>query len=96
MAAIKEVTVKYDQTVMDIAIQEYGKVEAVRWIVDDNADIYSAVDIIRAGEKLLLRDDVMHEPVRNELRQHEIVTGSIDSRPEGIGYWRLENDFIIQ
>lgn len=96
MASFKDVIVKHNQSLYDISIQEFGSVEGVFWLLEDNETLYSPVDIIEAGDVLKIRDDAMHVPIKEELKHFEIVSGGVDTRPEGIGFWRIQEDFIVQ
>jgi hypothetical protein len=96
MAIIKTIEVEHNQSLFDIAIQEYGSVEAVEWLVEDNDWIYSVVDIIEAGDMLKIRNEVVHTPIRDELIHYELVSGGVETHPEGVGFWRIEKDFIVQ
>lgn len=96
MAIIKTIEVKYNQSLFDIAIQEYGGLDGAEWLVEDNNWLYSVLDIIEAGDKLKIRNEVVNTPMRDELRDYELISGGVETRPEGVGFWRVQKDFIVQ
>lgn len=88
------IEVKHNQTLMDIALQEYGDVQGVFWLVDDNKELYGIVDTIEGGQELLIREEPMNVVMRDFLSSHVVATRD-QSTGEGIGFWRMENEFII-
>lgn len=93
---MKKIVVKNKQSLFDIAIQEYGNVEAVFWIIEDNDWIHSPVDIIEAGDELNIREQSMNFTTKEYLKNYEVVSGGKSTHPEGVGFWRVEKDFIVQ
>ena len=62
---MKRITVKTGQTAFDIALQEYGHVQAVLWLSEDNE--LDALEVT-PGQQLLIRDEVMDRDVVNFFR----------------------------
>ncbi len=93
---MNKIVAKHKQSLFDIAIEQYGSMEAVEWLVEDNESLNSIIDTVYAGDVFLIRDAVMNKPVQKELEYHEVVSGGIETHPEGVGFWGIERDFIIQ
>jgi hypothetical protein len=53
---MRKYTVQYGQTMLDIAVQEYGHVDGVFLLIKDNPN-YSITDVPVPGEELLIRDE---------------------------------------
>jgi hypothetical protein len=83
-----------DQTLLDVAVQEYGNSEGVFWLVEDNPNLNGITDNIFKGDELLLRDKKINKNMVNFLSEYSIATAK-DARGEGIGYWIVGNDFIV-
>lgn len=91
----------YGQTSLDMAIQELDDVERLFEIAIDN-DI-SITDDLVPGTQLLVGDP--DKSVRNIVQLFSDPANApasadeeqlVNSRLEGIGYWKIENDFIVQ
>lgn len=54
----KTVIVKQGQTMFDIAIQEYGSVEAIGMLMEDNPQIVELTAIDLGGTKVLVRQPI--------------------------------------
>ncbi len=85
---------KHNQTIADIALQEYGDVEGVFFIVEDNPTLLGITDNLHPGEEIQIRDVRINGPMKEYLSQNVIATAE-KARGEGIGYWKIENDFIV-
>ncbi len=92
MQAIK---VKKDQSLADIALQEYGHVEGVFLLVEDNPQLIGITDNVFAGDELLVRAENINSPMKIYLTDYDIATVK-GGRGEGIGYWNIKKDFIIE
>lgn len=97
---MKVVTVLYGQTLIDIAIQELGDAARVFEIAELN-DI-SLTDDLEAGSTLLVPDwekskrsivQLFTDPANAPASAD---TDSLSNKNEGIDYWVLENDFVVQ
>ena len=87
-----------NQTVMDLAIQLYGSIEKVLWLIQDNPTKIDALDAeLPPGELINVRDDIGSSIVANELKKQNIkvATGDTATHSGGIGYWGIEENFII-
>lgn len=87
------IQVKRNQTLFDIALEQYGNVEAVVWLVEDN-QLNGVTDNIWEGQELKLRAAVMNQRMVNYLKKYTVATreGVI---AEGIGFWEIERDFVV-
>lgn len=97
---MKVVKILLGQTICDLAVQELGDAERSMEIADLNG--LSLTDDLAALNTLLVPDydsakvnivslfsDLANAPACAD------VSGGVNSIPEGIDYWILENDFII-
>ena len=67
------ITAKPGQTIADIAIQYYGSVNGVEWLVADNEDILQK-DFLE-GESIYIRDDnVKNQRIVDYFQNKTIVT----------------------
>lgn len=92
----KEVTVEPRQSLIDLAIQETGSVEAAIEMVDMN-DI-SITGELDPGAKVMVpgvKKRATQQYYAN--RKLKPATGDIGENTtlEGIGYWGIEYDFIV-
>ncbi len=83
---------KIKQTIADIALQEYGDIEGVYWLVEDNDQLIGITDTLHEGDELIIRDAVINQQMVDYLRQYPQATGA-KAQGEGIGYWKIEIDF---
>ena len=98
---MREVIVLGGQSVVDVAIQEYGCINGVLWICQDNRirpDVH-----LDAGDVLLIRDesdmtqadiDLCNSTASALIREEKLATSDVDDY-DGIGFWILEDDFIV-
>lgn len=90
-------TVMMGQTLWDIAIQHCGSADAAFAVARLNN--ISITDMPGPGTELTM-PDVMNKQLVNYYMNNNIspATGitATASTPEGIGYWIIENDFIIK
>lgn len=62
------VTVREGQSAFDIAIQEYGSIEGIAWLLEDNQDIGLNLNSnIRPGTELIIRNAVINQAVVDKL-----------------------------
>ena len=92
---MRSIEVKLDQSLADIAIQEYGDISGLFFLVKDNPQLHGPTDNIYPGDILSIRDEVVNKPMVDYLRPYEIATVK-GSRGEGINYWAIEVDFVVQ
>ncbi|MGA0556524.1 LysM peptidoglycan-binding domain-containing protein [Larkinella sp. VNQ87] len=84
------------QSLLDIAIEAYGDVEGLHWLLEDNPTLSGPSDRLRAGQVLLIRTEVVNVRFKaylNDFAPFATVTG--DDQPEGVGYWFL-NEYTVQ
>ena len=83
-----------NQSLLDIALQEYGSVNGAFWLVEDNDKLLGITDNVFENDELNIRDEVINEKMKNYLAPHDLATVK-DSRATGIGYWRIEKTFKV-
>lgn len=88
------IKVKIDQTLMDIALQEYGDIDGVFWLVQDNTDLIGITDTLQEGQSLIIREEKIKPKMVEVLKSANIATAG-KARGEGIGYWVIGIDFIV-
>lgn len=70
---MKRITVQPRQTIFDIAIQYYGDVEGIDFLLLDNPSL-SLNDSLSYGEKLNIRDEVKNQTIVNQFLNHTLVS----------------------
>lgn len=97
---MEKVTVKSGQTLVDIALQTKGALEAVEQIADMNG--MSMTDGLEAGRQLTLPAGAWDRLMENYCRRNEVepATALTDDDMHamwqgGIGFMVIEQDFII-
>jgi hypothetical protein len=98
---MKVVKVLYGQTISDIAVQELGDAERSMELAALNG--MSVTDDLSATSTLLVPD---YDTTKRNIVQlfsdqanapaSADVSGDNTALLEGIGYWYLENDFVVQ
>jgi len=93
------VKVEPGQNIFDIAIALGGSVEYVLGLVKDNGLSFSSV--VPAGVELKVIGDPKNKTVAQYFSNRRIATGAdirIDGKAvlEGVDYWAIEKDFIVQ
>ncbi|WP_080058287.1 LysM peptidoglycan-binding domain-containing protein [Spirosoma aerolatum] len=84
-------SIKSEQSLFDIAVEVYGDVTAVFWLLDDNPQLNGLTDRIKRGEVLRVRDASMNPRLVNYLADFgSIRTISEKDKPIGIDFWRAE------
>lgn len=91
---MQTIKVKHNQSLADIAIQEYGKIEGLFLLVEDNPNLNGVTDNVFLGDELLIRDNAINAQMKEYLSPHDIATVK-GARGEGIGYMRIGTDFIV-
>lgn len=91
---MRSIEVKIDQSLADIAIQEYGDVSGLIYLVQDNPNLLGITDNVYPGDILIIRNKAINTQMVTYLRPFEIATVK-GSRGEGINYWAVEVDFIV-
>lgn len=92
------IKVLYNQTLADIAIQYLGDADRAVELAELNGVGIS--DELEAGQEMLIPDpDPESDNIVWTFRNQALAPSSGDGeehKPEGIDYWQLENDFIVQ
>ncbi|MFC5408000.1 LysM peptidoglycan-binding domain-containing protein [Larkinella bovis] len=88
--------VKAGQSLLDIAVEVYGDVEGVHWLIEDNPMVYGATDRLRAGQVLVVRPETVNFRYQAYLQEFApFATITKDDQPEGVGYWWFD-EYTIQ
>lgn len=90
-----QVKAKEFQTLLDIAIQEAGSIEALFDLAEVNE--LGVTDALISGD-LIKVVDIINEPIQSFYKQKQFKPASIDittELPEGIEFWGIEYDFIV-
>ncbi|MEZ0611925.1 hypothetical protein ACAW74_25660 [Fibrella sp. WM1] len=83
-------TVQEGQSLANIAVEVYGDVAGVFWLLADNRDLKHLSDRLFAGQVLTLRADVLNTRARTYLADFAPFATIEDiDKPVGIGYWRI-------
>ena len=91
---MRVIKVKKDQSLADIALQEYGHIEGVFFLVRDNRHLNGITDTIYPEEELIIRNEKINYPMQQFLLAFELATAK-NAQGEGIGYWSINHDFKI-
>lgn len=88
-------TILPKQSLFDIALEVYGDVTGVAWLLADNPHVPGATGPIFVGEKLVIRADVINARMVESLSDYAPFQTITDAdQPKGIGFWRLENHVV--
>ena len=93
----REIIAEPGQGLEDIALQEYGHVDAVAWVVFDNEDVLTegfSTDL-EPGTLLKLRDDYWNRPVYLARQKARIIpaTGDRDTYTQvGLGDHSIDHN----
>ncbi len=95
---MKLVTVQQGQCLMDVAIQHAGSIEAIVSIALLNG--ISVTSDVAAGSSLLIDETNINAEVVNYLANKKVVPATANDklllqRPIGIGYWSIQQDFVV-
>jgi hypothetical protein len=87
------------QNIFDIAIATGGHIEAVLGIVKDNGISFSTM--LEAGEDVEINNPPVDKLIARYFLSRTPATGSVPTvdganKLEGIDYWAIEQDFIVQ
>ena len=99
MATYKEVKVQFDQHVFDLAIQEYGGIEGVFDLIEDNQDVIDGMDaVLELGTVVNIKVDGSTNTNKDsqsyfKTKQLDIISGSDQSSQD---YLLLEDgDYLL-
>lgn len=95
---MQTITVKEGQTLLDIAMQYLGNSERVYDIANLN-EIEITTDLV-VGQELWIPDtEITDESIAEVFEENDLIPASMDSidiENEGIDFWAIEDDFIVQ
>jgi hypothetical protein len=94
---MSSIIVLYGQSLFDIAVQEYGSIEAVFQLADDN-DIYDITAELSPGTELIIDKNMIIDTNVVNYYKNNNITAASELRTEelqGVGYWQIGVDFII-
>lgn len=95
-----KVTVLLGQSLVDLCLQTTGSIDGLFAFVLHNG--LSITDTPEAGSSLKTIDGNTDKRIHGYYAAHHVrpATGintmALPTQPEGIGYWFIENDFIVQ
>lgn len=69
---ISRVTVQHDQTIYDIALQEYGELSAIYSLMEDNSQLSLDTDMVEGDVLLIDSTKVVDQSIVNAFRGREL------------------------
>lgn len=90
---MNKVTVKNDQTIYDIAVQEYGSIEGIFWLMEDNPELNLQDDLVVGGQ-LLIRDSVIDPELKSYLQENGVSPANGGGKDPGIS--AFTNGFLTE
>lgn len=93
------ITVRNNQSMFDLAIQEAGTVEAISDLMDQNN--ISPTDDLAPGDKLVLEAIITSTDIQRYFKSNNIhpatgITTIGEAEQTGISVWAVNEDFIIE
>lgn len=83
--------VKDNQSLFDVAIEVYGDVQGINWLLEDNPTLPGPCGPVEAGQKLVVRATALNARQQDFLDAFAPFQTIEDAHfPTGIGYWKLE------
>ena len=89
-----KIIVKPGQSLFDVALQHYGSVEGVFDLVRRN-QLNGITDNVYAGDELDVAEVPLHPRMKAFLSRHSVATMEESLRPQGIGWWKINHDFVL-
>ncbi len=99
---MKKVTVLPGQTLFDIVIQEKGSLEGLFDVMASNN--LNASDELEAGDTVIIEGDpadrqtlkyITKKKIKPATRISSASSSSVSTTLGGIGYWIIEDDFVV-
>jgi hypothetical protein len=91
---MRSATVQAGQTLLDVTIQSVGSAEAVFAVAALNGLPVTAELV--AGRALQLPDELADKRVVTQYQRQRLApAANITGDGQGIGYWTIEQDFIV-
>lgn len=71
-----QATIRSGQSAWDIALQEYGSIEAIAWMMADNniSGEFVVGDLEQEGQVLKIRDEVVNQSITDYFESRQITT----------------------
>jgi hypothetical protein len=95
-----KIIIKSGQSLFDIALQAYGTIEGVFSLLADNpGKLTTLTDELTPGTELVVNGAVLNKYVADEYTNRGIIPATglrHEVYGDGIGWWIIENDFIVQ
>lgn len=85
---------KRAQSLFDLALQIYGRLGGVFDLIVQN-QLNGPTDNVYAGEMLRIDTHQRNGRLHAFLAPYDIATLEAQDRSTGIGWWRIQSDFII-
>ena len=63
---MKIITVKFGQTIFDIALQEYGDLEGIKTLLEDNEGLDLSQELVEGSKLNISIDKIIQQPIVNE------------------------------
>jgi hypothetical protein len=93
---MRSIVAKYGQSLFDIALEYYGNIQGVFWLVEDN-ELNGITDNVFDGDLLLIRDEVLNNNTVELLKTYTVATVfDPEERAEGIDYMIVEQTLIVE
>ena len=89
------IKVRKNQSVFDIALQEYGNIGGAFFIVEDN-NLGGVTDNLHEGKMLKIKEIQGKDKRIRDFLSTEKITTVKGVEGTGIGYWEINRNFIIQ
>lgn len=90
------IEVKKNQSLADIAIEHYGKLDCIFELVKDNTNLQGITDNVYEGDTLYINPALVSKRITAMLPAEGVATLDADIRAQGLGFWQIGIDFIVQ
>ncbi len=96
MAQKRTIITRHNQSVLDIALQAAGTIEAAFDIAEQNN--MSITDVLTPRTQIEVEPNTVHEDNLAYYDKFKIVPASVSAKDVyvGIGYWKIGIDFKVQ
>ncbi len=90
---MREIKTYKGQSLTDIAIQEYGDVSGVEYLIEDNGIGLS--DWLAPGTLIKIRETAINQLVIDSLKQKKIKVNNDNEQLHGLELWAIDINFQI-
>lgn len=92
----RTITTRANQSVLDIALQAAGTIEAAFDIAEQNN--LSITDLLQPRTEIVVTPSTVNEDNLAYYDKYKIMPASVDASRVyvGIGYWKIADDFKVQ